>query len=151
MNLEKDVIALLEEGKDITIATLRPDGWPQATTVSYASDGLVIYFGCAATSQKARNVARDARVSATINLPYRDWSQIRGVSLAGVAERVTDPDELGRAAALFLAKVPEVVQYVSGGDIAMFRLTPNVVSLLDYAKGFGHKDLVQLAEARKAA
>lgn len=152
MNRMKEIIALMEEGKDITIATLRPDGWPQATTVSYASDGPVIYFGCAADSQKARNLARDGRVSATINLPYRDWSEIRGVSLAGNAERITGADAIGQAAALFLTKFPEVAQYVSGPDeIAMFRLTPKVISLLDYSKGFGHHDLVEAGELARAA
>jgi hypothetical protein len=26
--------------------------------------------------------------------------------------------------------------------VALFRLTPNVISVLDYSKGFGHTDLV---------
>ncbi len=43
----------------MTIATLRPDGWPQATTVAYANEGLTIYFVCGPDSQKATNLARD--------------------------------------------------------------------------------------------
>jgi len=31
------IISILEAGQDLTLATLREDGWPQATTVSYAS------------------------------------------------------------------------------------------------------------------
>jgi hypothetical protein len=27
-------------------------------------------------------------------------------------------------------------------DVALFRLTPTVISVLDYTKGFGHTDLV---------
>lgn len=143
----EDIATVLAEGQDMTLATLRPDGSPQATTVSYASDGLALYFGCAGDSQKARNLARDARVSATVNLPYRDWREIRGVSLSGRARRVTDPAELARAAALFFAKFPQVAEFVSGpGEVAMFRITPEVVSLLDYRKGFGHADLVHASE-----
>ncbi|MGA8902964.1 MAG: pyridoxamine 5'-phosphate oxidase family protein [Bradyrhizobium sp.] len=46
----------------MTIATLRPDGWPQATTVGYVSEGLDLYFLCGPNSQKAHNLAVDDRV-----------------------------------------------------------------------------------------
>ena len=145
--LKAEILAVLAEGKDLTVATLRPDGWPQATTVSYASDGLDIYFGCGASSQKAANLARDDRLSATINLSYRDWSEIRGLSLAGRARRLTDPDAFARAGLLFLAKFPEVAQYVTTppDEMVMFRIEPVTFSLLNYAKGFGHTDLVELS------
>src|ERR1700731_3853356 len=31
---------------DMTIATVREDGYPQATAVSYVNDGLAVYFSC---------------------------------------------------------------------------------------------------------
>ncbi|MBR7620571.1 pyridoxamine 5'-phosphate oxidase family protein [Phenylobacterium sp. 20VBR1] len=147
-DLRPDIIAVLEAGKDLTLATLRPDGSPQATTVSYASQGLDIYFGCGSQSQKARNLARDPRVSATIDLPYRDWAEIRGLSLGGRATEITDPEALARAGLLFMEKFPEVAQYVAtpAGEMKMFHLRPQVVSVLDYGKGFGHTDLVQIDE-----
>ncbi|WP_310543024.1 pyridoxamine 5'-phosphate oxidase family protein [Phenylobacterium sp.] len=147
-DIHQDIVAILEEGKDLTLATLRPDGAPQATTVSYASQGLDIYFGCGQQSQKARNLTRDPRVSATIDLPYRDWAEIRGLSLGGQATEVTDPDDLARIGLLFLEKFPELAQYVStpAGEMAMFHLRPQVISVLDYRKGFGHNDLVQVDE-----
>lgn len=146
--LKAEILAVLAEGKDLTVATLRPDGWPQATTVRYASDGLDIYFGCGASSQKAANLARDDRLSATINLPYRDWSEIRGLSLAGRARRLSDPDAVGRAGLLFLAKFPEVAQYVTTppDEMIMFRIEPVTFSVLNYSKGFGHTDLVKPAD-----
>lgn len=147
-DIHQDIVAILEAGKDLTLATLRPDGAPQATTVSYASQGLDIYFGCGQQSQKARNLARDPRVSATVDLPYRDWAEIRGLSLGGQATEVTDPDDLARIGLLFLEKFPELAQYVStpAGEMAMFHLRPQVISVLDYRKGFGHNDLVQVDE-----
>jgi general stress protein 26 len=80
----------------MTIATIREDGYPQATIVSYVNDGLTIYFGCAARSQKATNIARCDKVSLTVNLPYASWDEIRGLSIGGKAERVADPRELDR-------------------------------------------------------
>ena len=53
---------LLDQHRIMTVATLRPDGWPQATTVGYVNDGLSLYFLCGLDSQKAANLARDDRL-----------------------------------------------------------------------------------------
>ncbi len=145
-DLKRDMANILLEGKDMTLATLQPDGAPQATTVSYATDGEVIFFGCAESSRKAQNLARDHRVAITVNLPYQDWAQIRGLSLSGRARQLTEGDEIGRAELLFMAKYPEIAQYVSapGDELAVFRVEPEIVSILDYRKGFGHADLLRL-------
>ena len=147
--LKADIVSIIENGKDLTLATLREDGWPQATTVSYAGEGTAIYFGCGAQSQKARNLARDDRVSATINLDYGLWSEIRGLSIGGRAHRLTDPADMARAGAVFLKKFgPQIGQYVTDEtpEMAMFQIVPAVISVLDYRKGFGHTDLVTAAE-----
>ena len=88
--LKQEIISILDDANDVTIATVREDGYPQATTVSYVNEGLTIYFGCAADSQKAKNIARNSKVSLTVNLPYGSWNEIRGLSLGGRAERVTE-------------------------------------------------------------
>jgi len=52
--LRQEILSILRAGSEMTVATVRPDGYPQATTVNYVSDDLVIYFGCAAESQKVQ-------------------------------------------------------------------------------------------------
>jgi pyridoxamine 5'-phosphate oxidase-like protein len=143
--LREDILSILKGAGDMTIATIRPDGYPQATTVSYVSDGLVIYFGCAAESQKARNPALNDKVSLTVTLPYFNWDEIRGLSLGGRATPVTDPTEINRASELMLRKFPQILQYALAGKKGVFlvRITPEVISVLDYRKGFGHTDLVK--------
>jgi uncharacterized protein YhbP (UPF0306 family) len=152
-DLKHDMAAILLEGKDMTLATLDPDGAPQATTVSYATDGEAIFFGCAESSRKAQNLARDHRVAITVNLPYQDWAQIRGVSLSGRARQLTDGDDIARAGVLFMAKYPEIAQYVSapGDELALFRVQPEIVSILDYRKGFGRTELLRLDDAAAEA
>ena len=94
------IISIIDEAPDLTIATLRADGWPQANVVSFASDGLALYFGGNAKSQKAENIARDDRVSVALTCPYDDdWDAIRGLSIGGRARRVTDADELAKVGA----------------------------------------------------
>ncbi len=147
--LKAQAVSILDAGLDATVATLRPDGWPQATTVSYASRGVHLYFGCGASSQKAQNLARDDRVSLTVTLPYEHWAEIRGVSLAGRARRLADPDELAEAGKLFLAKFGGELQQAFDpaiGEMAMFEVEPTVISVLDYAKGFGHTELLFMQE-----
>jgi nitroimidazol reductase NimA-like FMN-containing flavoprotein (pyridoxamine 5'-phosphate oxidase superfamily) len=64
------ILEILGQHRLMTIATNRTDGWPQATTVGYANDDLTIYFLCGPKSQKAHNIARDNRVSLTIDHGY---------------------------------------------------------------------------------
>ena len=143
-SLREEILSVLKGASDMTIATIRPDGYPQATTVSYVSDGLNIYFGCAAESQKAQNIAH--KVSLTVTLPYFNWEEIRALSIGGMAKPVTDPNEINRVSELMLRKFPQILRYALAGKKGLFlvRVIPEIVSLLDYRKGFGHTDLVNL-------
>jgi general stress protein 26 len=144
--LKREIVSILDNANDMTIATVREDGYPQATTVSYVNDGLTIYFGCAAESQKAKNVARNGKVSLTVNLPYANWSEIRGLSIGGRAKRVTDPQEIDQVAQLMFQKFPQIAPYAPTEleGVVLFRVTPEIISVLDYRKGFGHTDLVNV-------
>jgi nitroimidazol reductase NimA-like FMN-containing flavoprotein (pyridoxamine 5'-phosphate oxidase superfamily) len=154
--LKQKAIAILDGLRTMTIATIRPDGWPQATTVGYANEGLTLYFLCGLPSQKAANLARDSRVSVTVGADA-PVMQITGLSMAARAERVTDPVEGARIIALLLGRyapeeAPTGFAMPSPSDVALFKVTPTVISVLDYSKGFGHADLIDLAsEARAAA
>ena len=145
-NLLEKIKTILANGKDMSVSTLREDGFPQTTTVSYVSDGPTIYFGCDPTSQKARNITRNGKVSLTVDLDYTDWNEITGLSMGAVAEQVTDADEKKLMADLMLKKFPQVAEFVSENldALAVFRVTPKVVSVLDYSKGFGHTQQLEM-------
>jgi len=58
----------------MTLATLRPDGWPQATTVGYVNDGLTLYFLCGLDSQEPANIARTTAYHLpSTTTPIRSW------------------------------------------------------------------------------
>lgn len=76
--LRRKILTLLDQHRIMTIATLRTDGWPQATTVGFANDGLTLYFLCGPESQKASNLARDDRVSLTIDHDTPQVMEITG-------------------------------------------------------------------------
>jgi len=143
------IVSIIAENNDLTLATLRQDGYPQATTVSYASDGLTIYFGTMGTSQKAKNIAFCDKVSVAIDSPYTNWEEIRSVSLGGKAQVVKDTDEFEKVSNLLMKKFPEAAKYESEfeaemEDFVFIRIEPEVISLLDYRKGFGHTELVEV-------
>ncbi len=144
--LRRKILELLDRHRIMTLATLRPDGWPQATTVGYANEGLTLYFLCGRDSQKAANLARDDRVSLTIDHDTPQVMEITGLSMAARAQPVTDPAEAEKIARMLFAKYPQQgslpIQAPSLSDAAVFRVTPTVISVLDYTKGFAHTDLV---------
>jgi nitroimidazol reductase NimA-like FMN-containing flavoprotein (pyridoxamine 5'-phosphate oxidase superfamily) len=84
------ILTLLDQHRIMRVATLKPDGWPQATTVGYAK-GLILYFLCGLGSQKATSLRRDDRVSLTIDHDTSDITTITGLSMAGHAQAVIDP------------------------------------------------------------
>ena len=100
----------------MTVATLRPDGWSEATTVGYVSEGLILYFLCGLDSQKAKNLARDDRAEADKILRMLPLKYPQALPLP---MKMPTPDE-----------------------VRLFRVTPSVISVLNCTKGFGHTDLV---------
>jgi nitroimidazol reductase NimA-like FMN-containing flavoprotein (pyridoxamine 5'-phosphate oxidase superfamily) len=148
--LRKKILNLLDEHRIMSIATLRPDGWPQVTTVGYVHDDLTLYFLCGLDSQKARNLAHDRRVSLTIDHDTADLMAITGLSMAAHAEPVVDRAEAQKVLDLLAQAYPELdpskldIEMPNPEDVRIFRVTPTVISVLDYSKGFGHTDLVVL-------
>lgn len=141
----KFISDIIDKARDLTLATVRPDGYPQATTVSYANDGLTIYVGIGKDSQKADNIRHNNKVSLAINVDYQDWNQIKGLSMGGLAEIVADPKEIRHAADCMIKRFPQVAEWTESGqgsDAVFLKITPQVISILDYEKGFGHTDLV---------
>ena len=94
--IKNRILTLLDHNRIMTIATLRPDGWPQATTVGYANEGLTIYFACSSGSQKAVNLARDDRVSLTIDHDTPEVIEITGLSMAAHARPVVESAEASK-------------------------------------------------------
>jgi hypothetical protein len=147
--MQQKILELLERHRIMTIATLRPDGWPQATTVGYVHEGLTLWFLCGRESQKASNLALDNRVSITVDHDTPDIMSITGLSMAARAHRVTDQVEARKVIAMLPLRYPDAppsttaLQIPTPEDVALFRVVPEIVSVLDYTQGFAHTDLVR--------
>ena len=144
--IRRQILTLLDQHRVMTIATLRPDGWPQATTVGYVNEGITLYFLCGLDSQKAANLARDDRVSLTIDHDTPQVMEITGLSMAAHAQPVLDRAEAEKVLRMLPQKYPDQVglpvPMPTADQVRIFRVMPTVISVLDYSKGFGHTDLI---------
>lgn len=144
-SIKTTIFNILETHKILTLATLRDDGWPQATTVTYAHDDLILYIGVAQNSQKIQNIEKCNKVSLTIDHDADDWNKIKGLSMAAIAEVINDPDDFEHAAKCLTEKYPRLKKIPDGLDkktAAIIKLKPKVISVLNYELGFNHADLV---------
>ena len=142
---EKFILNLMRRNNIMTLATVRPDGFPQATTVAYANEGLDLYFACASASQKAKNLRKSDKVSATIGRDSRDWNKIKGLSVGGRAQLLKGKREREHAFEMLAKKFPEMAAFPpSDPAMAFVRVHPAVISMLDYTQGFGHTELVEI-------
>lgn len=146
--IRQKILQLLDQHRIMTVATLRPDGWPQATTVGYVNKDLTLYFLCGLESQKASNLAKDDRLSLTIDHDTPELMAITGLSMAARAQVVHDRAEAEEVLRLMPLKYPQAqaqplpFSMPTPDEVCIFRVTPLFISVLDYAKGFGHTDLV---------
>jgi len=140
------ILDQLKSNRIMSLATVRSDGYPQATTVTYANDGLTLYFACDRNSQKVRNLRRSPKVSLTINKDTADWKKITGLSMGATAKVLERPADTQRALALLSRKFKDM-KGLSAEDLAetvFVRVQPKVVSMLDYRRSFGWTKQVRI-------
>ena len=145
--MQEKAASILKDNRIMAIATVRADGWPQVTTVGYANDDLLIYFIISRQGQKLANILRDDRVSLSIGRDFHDPSSIRGLSIAGHASEVTDPQQRRQAVEMVLARHPGLhrLEPPQPSHSAVMRIFPSTVTILDYSKGFGHADILTVS------
>ena len=145
--IRKLILNLIDGHSVLTLATLREDGWPQATAVAYASADMTLFVATGADSQKLRNIRRSGKVSITINPAVPDWGRLQGLSMAAAAEVIESRADAQQAARLLKKRFPALAEFSDlerDGGWAFLRIVPKIVSVIDYTKGFGHTLLVKL-------
>lgn len=71
-----------------TVATVMPDGSPEATLVWIETDGKYIYFNTAFPRLKPRNLERDPRVAIVVFNPKRPYTDV--LAIRGRAELILE-------------------------------------------------------------
>jgi len=136
------VRTFLAERNTLTLATLGPDGDPQAADLYYAeTDDLALYFVSIPGSRHAANIVRYPRVAVTIHADTSRWRDIRGVQLEGSCALVTGAQRAG-AWARYTAKFPFVLADAALSralqKVSLYHITPRWLRWIDNTAGLGH-------------
>src|SRR5687767_15790198 len=89
-----EIEAFVAGNRKMQLATINRDGTPHLVTMFYAVIDGRVAFWTYRSSQKARNILRDARVTVLVEDGI-DYFELRGVQINGVAEP-TDVLSVGR-------------------------------------------------------
>ncbi|MCS6843767.1 MAG: pyridoxamine 5'-phosphate oxidase family protein [Caldilineales bacterium] len=151
--LHERLAAFLAAHNTMTLATVGPDGAPQAAAVFYAADeDLNLYFLSSPSSRHSQNLALRPRVAATIQADGQAWQSIQGVQIEGTAHLVEGTRELAHAARVYAARFEFLRGLMEGGgegpaalrgplaSSRFYVLRPSWVRLIDNTQGFGHKE-----------
>jgi uncharacterized protein len=167
--LHARVVAFLADHHVLSLATCA-DGDLWAANVFYATSNLDLVFVSSPHARHSGHLDRCPRVAATIHSDHTDWRDIRGIQLEGTATRL-GRDVVGPALDTYLARfpwardflqtgtvssppsagegpdAPALVSMVVGGrevSVAVYRLRPARLLLLDNRLGFGHREELRL-------
>ncbi len=149
-SLPPEVAAYLAEHNVMTLATLGTDG-PWASAVFYAVDGGALVFLSSPATRHARNLEHDSRCAAAIQDDTADWKAVKGIQFEGRVVRLAG-DEATAAHRCYAKKFPIVSPLAivppaiveALAKICWYRLTPSRLYFIDNARGFGHRDEVDL-------
>jgi hypothetical protein len=106
-----------------------------------------LFVAVDSASQKVRNIRRNAKVSAAIGRDRRDWGKITGLSLAGQARILRNADEVAWAKSGLLTRFPDMKSMGEADGFkgwSFIEIVPVVISALDYTRGIGHTELIEL-------
>jgi PPOX class probable F420-dependent enzyme len=89
----EEITAYLATRRTATLVTLGPTGQPHAVAMWFGVLDGVLWFETKAKAQKALNISRDPRVTVLLE-DGLTYDTLRGVSMEGRAQIVTDPEAL---------------------------------------------------------
>ena len=144
---EGKAIRILDGQRLMAVSTVRPDGWPQVTTVGYINDGLNLYFVTSRESQKLANLKMDPRVSISIHSNIEVGGAV-GVSMAARASEISDPVDVERLNRMMFERWPMVSVYCPAtSSIAIVRLKPELICAISASAGRSKTECFSLGDA----
>jgi len=140
--MEQPALQILNGNRIMSIATVRPDGWPQSTIVGYANEGWRLYFLIYRSSQKFENIRLDNRISVSVGHEPNVLRDIKAVYAGCHASEVTDLAERSRAWMLLAERHPNLTDLAppQKDEVATMVAHCRHVCVLDYSQGLGHTE-----------
>lgn len=123
------LLAFLRKHRLCVQASVSAPGGPQAAVVGYAvSDRLELIFDTLASSRKAQNLCRDARIAIVV------WDGEQTLQLEGLADEPSG-EHLRRLKQLYLSAFPDGVERESWPGISYWRVRPHWARFSDFGPG----------------
>lgn len=120
----------------ITLTTVGRDGYPHSVPIGYFRLGDEVYIGCRAGTQKLKNIARNPKVSLSLE-SGGSMQDIKGVLIQGDATVFTAPADvlrLSREAARARSTPEAQLPVEPRPGVAYIRVQPTRVISWDYSR-----------------
>lgn len=111
-----EVRELLEASQKAQIATINPDGRPHLVTMFYCLIDGRMAFWTYRKSQKARNIARDTRVTCLVE-DGTEYGELRGAMIYGTAKAVDQHAAIADIGAQVATRTMGVAASASGSSV----------------------------------
>jgi PPOX class probable F420-dependent enzyme len=130
----EEVAEFLARHRKMQMATLNPDGSVHLVAMYYVVRDGCLAFWTYRASQKARNLARDPRVTCLVE-EGGEYFDLRGVQVRGTVEPIDDVASVGRlvAGAVVPSAVDDYVAHAARKRVA-YLVRPGRVSSWDHRK-----------------
>jgi pyridoxine/pyridoxamine 5'-phosphate oxidase len=129
---ERDLLRYLRDNRLATVATLGPDGAPQAAYVGIGvTDDLRVVFDTVATSRKHDNLLRDPRVAVTVGGPGEKTLQYEGRA-AQVPISGAEGEDVREA---YYLSWPDGRDRLNWAGLVYWCVTPTWARYTDYDRG----------------
>jgi PPOX class probable F420-dependent enzyme len=139
----EEVEGFLRASKKVHVATVNPDGSPHLTTLFHVVLDGRIGFWTYASSQKVKNLERDARVTCLVE-DGDDYFELRGVAVTGTAELVRDETRIREIGSLVAARMVHGADLGDAGRAEVERQVAKRVGVLvtaDRVASWDHRKL----------
>jgi PPOX class probable F420-dependent enzyme len=101
-----EVRVFLAEQRTVVVSSRLPDDTTHLSALWYALDGEDLVFWTYASAQKTKNIERDPRVTALVEVG-QSYDELRGVMIIGTAEVSREPAEVLRVGQIVAARYPQ--------------------------------------------
>ena len=142
-DLSNHIVEFISKCRLCTIATVDTNGEPNASTVFIKNMGMDIFFTTTRDSQKILNILSNPRVAIAMQKapPPKTDQEIKGIQYDGIA-KVLSETETAEAPKAIMAR-HRVFNSLRSGQSVIVKVTPLKIYLIDYSRGFRHRDLLQ--------
>ncbi|GBE02628.1 hypothetical protein BMS3Abin08_02079 [bacterium BMS3Abin08] len=143
--IKKEILSYLSGHLYLNLATINSNdpAQPHVSTVAYVNEGFDLYFATSVKSRKFANLKNNPKVALTIDEDEADWMKITGLQIEGEAEVVKE-DQLPSVFGIYSDKFPIIKTFPANPDYRFIKITPREAWMLDYRKGFAHRDYLEL-------